>query len=92
MISSSRAFTKEEIARRGNEIYNNDVRPLVESEQNKGKFVLIDIESGVWEMDADEMKASRRMEGHSANAQIWMVRVGYSYVRRFGSGQLRGAA
>jgi hypothetical protein len=35
-------YSKEEFARRGDEIYERDIRPVVEAE-NKGKFVAIDI-------------------------------------------------
>lgn len=82
-------YPKEEFARRGDEIYNRDIRPQVETDQNKGKFVLIDIETGVWEMDAEEMVASQRLDARLPDAQVWMVRVGYPYVRRFGAGHLR---
>ena len=78
-------YTKEELARRGDEIYNRDIRPQVETGQNKGKLVLIDIETGAWEMDANEMAASKRMDARLPDAQVWMVRVGYSYVYRFGT-------
>ena len=80
-------YPKEEFARRGVEIYNRDIRPTVETEHNTGKFVLIDIETGTWEMDVDEMAASRRMDTLLPDAQVWMVRVGYSYVRRIGGGR-----
>jgi len=80
-------YPKEEFARRGDEIYDRDIRPQVENDQNKGKLVLIDIETGSWEMDADEMVASRRMDARLPDAQVWMVRVGYPYVRRFGAGR-----
>ena len=85
-------YPKEEFARRGEEIYQRDIRPQAETEQNKGKFLLIDIETGVWEMDADERVASRRMDERLPDAQVWMVRVGYPYVRRFGAGHSRRSA
>lgn len=78
-------YPKEEFARRGDEIYNRDIRPQVESDLNKGKFVLIDIESGVWEMDRSEREAAKRLDKRIPDAQVWMVRVGYPFVRRFGS-------
>ena len=82
-------YSKEEFARRGDEIYKRDIRPDVETEQNKGKFVLIDIETGAWEMDSDEMEASRRMDARLPDPQVWMVRVGYPYVYRYGAGRSR---
>jgi len=51
-----RRYPKEEFARRGNEIYERDIRPQVEAD-NKGKYVAIDIETGAWEMDASEITA-----------------------------------
>ncbi len=82
---------KEEFARRGDEIYERDVRSLVDTEQNKGKIVLIDIETGAWEMDADEMAASKRMDARLPDAQVWMLRVGYAYVRRSGRRRVEAA-
>jgi hypothetical protein len=49
-------YSKEEFARRGDAIYERDVRPAVEAE-HAGEFVAIDIESGAYEVDADELAA-----------------------------------
>ncbi|WP_196512910.1 hypothetical protein [Nostoc sp. NZL] len=46
-------YSKEEFARRGDEIYDSQVRPQVEA-NNYGKIVAIDIETGGWEIDTDE--------------------------------------
>lgn len=82
-------YSKEEFARRGDEIYNRDIRAQVEP-GNKGKYVAIDIETGAWEMDADELAACDRLIARLPDCQTWLMRVGYDYVRRFGRG--RGAA
>jgi hypothetical protein len=80
----------EEASRLGNEIYERDIRLHVEPD-NKGKYVAIDIETGAWEMDADEMAAGDRLFAHYPDAQTWMTRVGYGYIRRFGAGRIRKA-
>jgi hypothetical protein len=77
-------YTKAEFARRGDEMYDRDIRPHVEP-AHRGKIVAIDIESGAWEMDEDERVASQRLEARVPDAQIWVVRVGSPYVRRFGN-------
>lgn len=84
-------YSKEEAARRGDEIYERDIRPQVEPDHN-GKIVAIDMDTGDWEMDADEVTASKRVEARNPDAQIWVVRVGFRYVRRFGAGQVRKVA
>jgi hypothetical protein len=76
-------YSKEEFARRGDEIYERDIRPHVE-QGNKGKFVAIDIETGEYEVAEDELTASNRLLARCPDAQTWLVRVGYRYVRRFG--------
>jgi hypothetical protein len=83
MASIKRCYSKEEFARRGDEAYETRVRPHLASEDN-GKFAAIDIESGDYELDADEMEAGRRLRDRVPEAQIWMVRVGSRCVHRFG--------
>ena len=78
-----KVYSKEEFARRGDEIYENDIRPHVEA-GNEGKFVVIDIETGAYEVDADELAASDRLLARRPNAQTWLRRIGSRYVRRFG--------
>ncbi len=81
-------YPKEEAARRGDEIYEQEVRPKV-GPQDHGKYVAIDIETRQWEMDCDEMAANNRLRGRIPDAQIWMTRVGFGYIRRFGAGRFR---
>jgi hypothetical protein len=77
-------YSKEEFARRGDNLYETVVRPAVESEHS-GKFVAIDIESGSYELGDDEIAASEKLEARVPDAQIWIARVGSRHVRRFGS-------
>jgi hypothetical protein len=76
-------YSKEEFARRGDAIYTQEIGPKIEA-THQGQIVAIDIESGDWEIDVDEMAASRRLLARRPDAQIWAVRVGSPYLRRFG--------
>ena len=76
-------YSKEEFARRGDAMYEGKVRPLVES-GNEGKFVAIDIETGTYEIDSDELVASDHLLARVPDAQMWLKRIGSRYVRRFG--------
>ncbi|MBI4779757.1 MAG: hypothetical protein HY785_00380 [Oscillatoriophycideae cyanobacterium NC_groundwater_1537_Pr4_S-0.65um_50_18] len=82
-------YSKEEFARRGDEIYESQIRSQVETEQ--GKIVAIDIETGAFEVDASEIEACDRLEARYPDAQIWIVRIGSRHVRRFG-GRVRRLA
>lgn len=76
-------YSKEEFAQRGDALYESQVRSLVE-EGNHGKIVAIDLETGVFEVDASEIAACNRLEASHPDAQIWIVRIGSRHVRRFG--------
>ena len=86
MTVRQRRYPMEEFARRGDEIYDRDIRSQVEPEHNE-KIVAIDIDTGAWELDPDEDAAADRLEARLPNAQIWVVRIGSRYVRRFGAGR-----
>ena len=88
MASTKRRYSKEEFARRGDAIYENEVRPRLKTE-DAGKFVAIDIDSGEYEMDKDEMKAGDKLRARVPEAQMWIVPVGSRSVHRFGGRQRR---
>jgi hypothetical protein len=73
----------EEHARRGMEIYEQQVRPQVEGAHH-GQIVAIDIESGAYEVAKDIITASDRLLARVPDAQIWFVRIGYRGVHRIG--------
>ncbi|MEG4504646.1 hypothetical protein QUA81_12015 [Microcoleus sp. F6_B4] len=83
MVVRQPRYSKEEFAQRGDRIYQTQIRSQIES-GNQGKIVAIDIETGDFEVDASEIAACDRLESRHPNAQIWIVRVGYRHVRRFG--------
>jgi hypothetical protein len=83
-----RRYSKEEFARRGDAVYEKDIRPRLDTD-DEGKFAAIDIESGLYEIDEDEQEAGDRLRARVPEAQIWMVRVGSRSVHRFGGRQRR---
>ena len=91
MTVSQPRYSKEEFARRGDAIYERDIRPHVEA-GNTGKFVAIDLNTGAYEIDADELVASDRLCVRHPDAQVWLTRVGSRYARRFGARTQRSVA
>jgi hypothetical protein len=83
-------YSKDEFARRGDAIYEREVRPCCEH-GNEGKYVAIDIETGAYEIDADEMAASDRLLARVPTAQTWLKRIGSRYARRIGARPQPGA-
>jgi hypothetical protein len=83
MPSTSRRYSKEEFAQRGDAIFERTIRPHLRA-QDEGKFVAIDIESGDFELNEDELEAGNRLRARLPQSQIWIVRVGSRSVHHFG--------
>ena len=83
-----RRYKKEEFAKRGDAIYEKDIRPKLTS-KDRGKFLAIDIETGEYEISRSELKAGDKLRVRLPQSQIWMVRVGYAAVHSFGGQQRR---
>lgn len=81
-------YSKEESTRRGDEIYETQIRSQVE-EGNYGKIVAIDIETGAFEVADEILAATDRLFERLPNAQPWIVRIGHRAVHRFGARSLR---
>lgn len=76
-------LSREEYAQRGDEMYERHVLPNVGPE-DKGKFAVVDIDTGDYEIDRDELAASDRLLARRPEAQMWLRTVGsrYAYYMR----------
>jgi len=69
-------YSAEETARRGDEIYEREVRARVEAGSH-GKVVAIDVKTGAYALDENALAAALRLRARRPNAEIWFVRVGH---------------
>lgn len=65
----------EEVARLGEEIFERRVRPTLQDDDD-GRFVAIDVDSGDHELDEDDYSAVTRLRGRRPSAEVWLGRVG----------------
>jgi len=68
---------------RADAIYERDIAPQLRLE-DMGKCVLIDVISGAFEVDRDELAAADRLQARQPNAVVWMRRAGSRFGRRLG--------
>ena len=83
-------YTAEEIAARGRDIYEKRLKSQLEPE-NIGKYVVIDIETGDYEMDADGEAASIRARDKRPGGARYGMRIGHRAWGRIGGGSVRPA-
>lgn len=64
------------IADKGEKIYEETIKPSINFEQEKGKFVVIDVNTGDYEIDKRDVTATRRLRERHPEAFTYAVRVG----------------
>ncbi len=69
-------YTPQEVEARGEATYVQQIRDKVEP-QHKGKFLVIDIETGDYEIDADDLVATQQLLTTHPNAVIYGLRIGF---------------
>lgn len=68
-------FSKEEISVRGRAIYEQNLRRLIETD-NLNKFLIIDIETGDYEIDNDDFAASDRIHRKHPHGAFYGMCIG----------------
>lgn len=76
-------YSHGSIAARGEKIYHQQLREKVEA-KHRGEFLTIDIETGNYEIDADEVTSSMRLLEKHPNAVMYCLRVGFPAAHRIG--------
>ncbi len=84
-------FTTEEIVERGQLLYEQRIRHEVESE-SEGKFLVLDVESGLYEIDASDLEAMQRARAANPDAALYVVRIGFPTAYRLGRKELARSA
>jgi len=87
MTVRQRRYSKEELARRGQALYETQIRQQVEA-GNEGKIVAIDIETGDFEVADTVLPATKPLFERHPDAQPWVIRIGHQAVYHFGARSL----
>ena len=77
--------TTEEIARRGREVYEREIRGKVEPE-HRGRFLVLDVGSADYEIADEDLDASERLLKRRPDALLYGLRVGESAAYKIGGG------
>ena len=82
MNINGRRYSHEEFRSRATAIYDK-IRQQVDP-GNKGKILAIDIESGEYEVSADQIEAVETLFARLPDPQVYCFRIGYQAVHSFG--------
>jgi hypothetical protein len=76
-------YSSEEIAERGQALYEREVQGSLGA-SDRGKFLVLDIKTEDYELDADELAAVQRARAKRPNGAFYIVRVGHPAAFRLG--------
>lgn len=76
----------EGLARRAEEIYERDLRQHVETPENIGRMLILDVESGDYEIDDEGTESSRRLQARHPGKTLFGIRIGYKTAISFAGG------
>lgn len=80
---NGREYTKEDVARLGREIYEQDIRSEVEHDHD-GRFMAVDVTTGHYELADEELVAFDRAERKNPEGTFFLLRVGRRAAHRLG--------
>ena len=76
-------YTADEVIRRGRDLYEREIRSQVEPD-HRGEIVVIEVESGDYEVDHDHLTAARRARAKHPDGVLFATRVGFPALARIG--------
>lgn len=85
VVQESRHSKQEqpEIGQRARELYER-LRPDVETAENIGKLIVLEVESGDYEIDEMGIDSSHRLQQRHPGATLYALRIGYEAVAALG--------
>ena len=74
-------YTSDEIAERGQALYEREVHGSLTA-SDVGKFLVLDIETGDYELDTNDLAAVERARAKHLDGAFYILRVGHSAAYR----------
>jgi hypothetical protein len=76
-------LSREEVGRRARELYENSIRQQVETEENIGKMVIINVENGEYAVDKLGIESAHLLRQNNPYARLFGFRIGYKVAVSF---------
>ena len=84
-------YSPEEVCRRGQEIYERDLRTHLENATNIGNILVIDIETGQYEVGDEVVSATHQLKSRLPYSIRYVMRIGYPAIYKVGGAWKRAS-
>jgi hypothetical protein len=85
MAQPTSSSTGSDLGVRAQQLYAR-LRDTIETAGNIGKFIVLDVESGDYEIDDQGIESSRRLQARHPGAILYALRIGYKTAASFCGG------
>jgi hypothetical protein len=76
-------LSSEEVAQQAMKLYEFSIRDAVEIEANIGKMVIIDVETGKYQVDLNGIESARYLRQQNPTARLFGIKIGYNVAASF---------
>lgn len=90
-MATQEKYAKGDVAKIGMRIYDEKIRARVETDENIGKLLMVDIHTGDWVMGTDRLEMAHRIRKQRSDAVPFGLKIGYPATTAIG-GHLRSYA
>ncbi|WP_310484704.1 hypothetical protein [Chamaesiphon sp. VAR_48_metabat_403] len=77
-------WTTEEVVAAGSKLYEQKIRPLVETPENIGQMLTLDVETGEYKIGSNSIEGAIELKQNRPMARLFTVRIGYDFGVSFG--------
>lgn len=77
-------WTHEEVAAIGQKIYDEKIKPIVETPENIGKMLTLDVETGDYSIDRNPAQTILALKQKRPLSRLFTLRIGYRTGVSFG--------
>lgn len=74
---ATQTLNRDEVGKRAKRLYDQQIRSQVETPENIGKMVIINVETGEYGVDDTGLETSRRLHVGRPEAPLFGIRIGY---------------
>ncbi len=77
-------WTTEEVVAAGSKLYEQKIRPLVETPENIGKMLTLDVETGEYKIGVNTIEGASELKQNRPMARLFTLRIGHDVGVSFG--------
>ena len=82
----TRHDTPEEVKQKADQWYEQSIRNKVDTAENRGKILAVDVETGDYQVDTEHLQAGKLLRQRRPDGVFFFYQIGYPSMGKIGGG------